>query len=97
MTNSKQLIMRFLANARNDSILYSLREAVAIGSANRHYFPITLHQLMLSFRTNPPSGGEVRNLQLRETVSWYKKKYILYALFPMLILFETKLEIPSIC
>ena len=97
MTNSKQLIMSFLANARNDSILCCIREAVAICSANRHCFPITLHQLMLSFRTNPPSGGEVRNLQLRETVSWYKKKYILYALFPMLILFETKLEIPSIC
>jgi hypothetical protein len=24
-------------------------------------------------------AGEVRNLQLRKTVSWHKKKYILYA------------------
>jgi len=32
----------------------------------------------LSFRTNPPSGGEVRNLQSRETEYWHKKKYILY-------------------
>ena len=66
---SKQLSMRFLANARNDRVLCGIREAVAIRSANRHCLPITLHQLMLSFRTNPPSGGEVRNLQLRETVS----------------------------
>jgi hypothetical protein len=45
----------------------------------------------LSFRTNPPSGGEVRNrdrlevepgaanLQLEQTVSWHKKKYVLSA------------------
>jgi hypothetical protein len=24
-------------------------------------------------------AGEVRNLQLRETASWHKKKYLLYA------------------
>jgi hypothetical protein len=71
--------MRFLANARNDRVLCGIREAVAIRSTNRHCFPITLHQLMLSFRTNPPSGGEVRNLQLRKTITWHKKKYILYA------------------
>jgi hypothetical protein len=45
--------MRFLANARNDSILCGIGEAVAIRQVNRHRFPITLHQLMLSFRTNP--------------------------------------------
>src|ERR1035437_1288449 len=82
--------MRFLANARNDSILCCIREAVAICSANRHCFPVTLHQLMLSFRTNPPSGGEVRNLQLKETVSWHKKKYILYSLFPILIIYNNQ-------
>src|ERR1035437_495826 len=76
---SKQLIMRFLATLGMTGFYVAYGEAVAIRLANRHCFPITLHQLMLSFRTNPPSGGEVRNLQLRKTITWHKKKYILYA------------------